>query len=1048
MSTVKKLGRKQSGIALITSLLLMVLMASLLAGFIVLVIVGQQVVNSSTNDSTAFYGAEAGLEKLTGDLGTLFGNNYAPTGAEISALTTAPPDLSAQGVTFTDPNNVSTYTITFPPDSNGNPLATSGTVNNGNSPWNGMNALMTTYSLNATAWTKSGSQVQLTRTAQSVGIPLFQFGMFSQTDLSFFAGPDFSFGGRTHTNGNLFLAEGCGDTLTMSQKVTAVGEVVRDALSNTHPLGTNTDHCGTVTITKGSGAYRVLNFGEGSVIGALGNPVSSSTFNSKWATTIEPAYNSNLVNHVKPLKLTIALMGAADPIELIRRPPAGETTLSPILGERYFAQASLRILLSDNPDDIAKLPCTDSTVAPFNLADLAQQPSQPGKTDGANWAKASPAAGALFTAMTTIGTPPLPLAASGALSADFNAADGYVLPYALPTITGYIKIEMQAAYGSPCGGWKDVTIPVLSYGYVGRNINPVYFSTTGTGPTAQWLYPSAQPAYDPTKAPPYNNGGANDTRVPTGTVGMAPPQLAALPVAQIAPSTCPDPHPNAIIRLERVRDNPSSIPYCVKGGSKCTSTATNPTTTSKPYPITTTGQACGVEAGGTLAKLDDNNIWGSGNGEMQAPLPSDFWPNALFDTREGMVARLGTDDGQQGPTLGGTMYYVELDVGNLARWFAGKLAGVNTNAYVDPATAPNNFVVYFSDRRGNFVPKNTIGTTWPPLSPSGNETGEYGYGDFINPATINGCPNNTLDPGEDLDNVGTLFTYGEVTFPPGLNVSLGTGQTPVAIANKLFLSSTNSIQNDPHCAAGTNGIWPWPGNRWQNANYARENPAPLFRRALKLVDAMTLNVAAWPANCAGSGVPCGLAIASENPVYIQGDFNTSGRGVCPTSGSNVSASVIGDAVTLLSNSWNDVNSFAFPYDISQRTNSITGNYNMGVAAGKQISFPEPTWDMEDPKTGNVPDSSYDLGTDGGVHNFLRFLEDWSGAQLNYTGSISSLFYNRQGIGIYQSSGAVYSPPNRGYNFDANFLIPTCLPPRTPMFRDINITGFTQILLAD
>ena len=43
------------------------------------------------------------------------------------------------------------------------------------------------------------------RTLQTVAVPVFQFGVFSENDLSFFAGPDFNFGGRIHTNGDLFL---------------------------------------------------------------------------------------------------------------------------------------------------------------------------------------------------------------------------------------------------------------------------------------------------------------------------------------------------------------------------------------------------------------------------------------------------------------------------------------------------------------------------------------------------------------------------------------------------------------------------------------------------------------------------------------------------------------------------------------------------------------------------------------------------------------------------------------------------------------------------
>ena len=51
--------------------------------------------------------------------------------------------------------------------------------------------------------------------------------LFLTIDLSFFAGPSFDFGGRVHTNGNLFLSQGVAATLTLRDRVTAVKEVIR-----------------------------------------------------------------------------------------------------------------------------------------------------------------------------------------------------------------------------------------------------------------------------------------------------------------------------------------------------------------------------------------------------------------------------------------------------------------------------------------------------------------------------------------------------------------------------------------------------------------------------------------------------------------------------------------------------------------------------------------------------------------------------------------------------------------------------------------------------
>ncbi len=57
-------------------------------------------------------------------------------------------------------------------------------------------------------------------------------------------------------------------------------------------------------------------------------------------------------------------------------------------------------------------------------------------------------------------------------------------------------------------------------------------------------------------------------------------------------------------------------------------------------------------------------------------------------------------------------------------------------------------------------------------------------------------------------------------------------------------------------------------------------------------------------------------------------------------------------------------------------------------------------------------------------------------------------YSRQANGTYKcgAANAVYQPPTRGYNFDTNFLTPALLPPRTPLFRDVNTTGWTRLLL--
>jgi len=93
MKANNKLTKCDSGMALITTLLLLVMLSSLLVGFFVLVTTGQQLTGGAKQQTRAFYGAEAGLEKMTADLGTLFDNTYSPTAAELSNISSNPPPI-------------------------------------------------------------------------------------------------------------------------------------------------------------------------------------------------------------------------------------------------------------------------------------------------------------------------------------------------------------------------------------------------------------------------------------------------------------------------------------------------------------------------------------------------------------------------------------------------------------------------------------------------------------------------------------------------------------------------------------------------------------------------------------------------------------------------------------------------------------------------------------------------------------------------------------------------------------------------------------------
>ena len=115
-------------------------------------------------------------------------------------------------------------------------------------------------------------------------------------------------------------------------------------------------------------------------------------------------------------------------------------------------------------------------------------------------------------------------------------------------------------------------------------------------------------------------------------------------------------------------------------------------------------------------------------------------------------------------------------------------------------------------------------------------------------------------------------------------------------------------------------------------------------------------------------------------------------------------------------------------------NATQTSYRFAMITGKAVPFQQPGWGVTE------------WGSDGGVHNFMRMLEDWGGGvSLDYRGSMVSLFFSRQAVAPYRADANVYAPPDRGYNFDTDFLTPALLPPGTPTFRDINTLKFRQIL---
>src|SRR5438309_10542744 len=234
-----------------------------------------------------------------------------------------------------------------------------------------------------------------------------------------------------------------------------------------------------MTTSPGTNNYRALGVGEGSVKGMppAVPPVpytAPSNKNGSWPTISKTNYNSNLINGLtgaKKLSLPIELLTKnklvpGQPVHIIRRPLQADDAV--LLGERYFSQASLKVLLSDNLQDIMLLPCVDAATPAVDLSTLAWDASMP-----ASYPASNPGGFANWYTTSNPNPVPAPLATSAAGTARIGGAtgtvpatgyttgNGYWVPKWDPVITGFIKIDIKFGYISRCCSWEYVDQDIM-----------------------------------------------------------------------------------------------------------------------------------------------------------------------------------------------------------------------------------------------------------------------------------------------------------------------------------------------------------------------------------------------------------------------------------------------------------------------------------------------------------------------------------------------------------------------------------------------------------
>ncbi|MCO6431665.1 MAG: hypothetical protein J5J00_12455 [Deltaproteobacteria bacterium] len=166
------------------------------------------------------------------------------------------------------------------------------------------------------------------------------------------------------------------------------------------------------------------------------------------------------------------------------------------------------------------------------------------------------------------------------------------------------------------------------------------------------------------------------------------------------------------------------------------------------------------------------------------------------------------------------------------------------------------------------------------------------------------------------------------------------------------------------------------------------------------------NAARLQSTIGGAPTVRGMTVVSDQAVYVQGDYNAQNK---------IPAAVMADSLNVLSNAWNDSNS---TQSLSNRVASST-TINSAFLSGTDVTG------------SNEGETGQGGAYNGGLENYPRFHENWSGRTLLYRGSFVSLGTPLHVNGSWGSQS--YSPPNRDWNYDTSFNNAANLPPITPRF---------------
>jgi hypothetical protein len=964
-----KNNKKETGSAMVIALLIMVLLLGFVSFSMLRTSSETIAATNDASESRTFEAANASLEVLTRNFQKIFDTKLNPDQSDLDRIKDQKP-----------PDFENDYS--FAQDA----VKVKDTVKTvvGGGEFQGMNSLRDEWEVSSLATERnSGVQVELRRRYINDRIPIFQFGIFYDDDLEFHPGPRFDFGGRVHSNSHIFMKSASG--LYFNSKVSAHKQIITDVMKGGSDVSANDDKVyikndsnQNVRLERTMGSS--LKYGTGAVKTAA--PIYPETKkNVNWLSTEKLKFGGNLLDEQSDLKLPLKINSSNNNtnlgyIELVKRGKAVGDIWN--AGGGTATAPNIQPVVATTADDqiTQKERYYNKSGIRISIADKKEQ-----------LPKCATATGTAVTGDCGIRLDGAKDGKGG--NAPVGEARGYEPrpmggSYQATRINGerfsvtnqfgvekqvWIKIETVGYNAANVFETKDITEDILSLGVTERADSSLNVQNYGTNDSRSVI-----------KLQRFSIDGGDFS----GTSNY------------ISAKSLGGKNRNYVVAANKDSDP-------VDNGS-CT------TAVSPPY-----SQSCYTENGKNYG--DHRSHWKRArldNSDSDDDIRIVPFPINMFDTREGLNYEstgnyaYSTVYGTNGEIpWAGVMSMVDIDVKNLRSFLAGDFNSdmptgtpyaTSSGSKLKSTDIPsaNGWVFYISDRRGDY-----------DFDGSYDMEDVFGVSGSSSDLVVKNSGNDgILQLGEDVNGDGTLNIDG-----------ISNGEAP-----------------------SYRGA----------ASYAKKELAAVsehrfYRRGVRLINGETIPGKYDKDNSLNT---LGFTVASENAVYVKGNYNATGvsnatgastpenylpQGGGTNSEKHIPASIVGDAIIILSNNWDDTKSFQYPFSLSSRTVTET-TVRFAMMAGDTITtvYAEPHQGSGDARLG------------GGVHNFKRFLEDWNNARLNYAGSIINLYNSNNNNGTFKCCKVVYSPPTRNWVFDTSFNDPNRLPPGTPFFQEIKLTGFQRV----